>query len=168
MLPSYALSKTILSDSGIHCYVIPNLLDGEKVAYSGSSCQNDYTNKAISFIKRIKEILELRISKVTQLQENYSNTWRSLNKEISNLNNGVNNIYSIINDKLNLEIKANTNCSSIRFDLINFSWYMGEKTQYKARIILIFGAFTGTFGWALLYFLMIVINSRTNGVDEES
>ncbi len=162
------LSSTILSDDGIHCYIIQKLVKGEKVNYSGTKCQNDYTNKVISFIQEVDLILDARIQKVKSLQENYSNTWRNMYHEISELNDKVNNIFSIINNGISNEIKLKTNCSSTRFDLINFSDYFSQKMEYKARIIVIFAAFCGTFGWALLYFFMIVINSQTEGNEEES
>lgn len=159
---------TIQSDPNPHCYVIQDLVDGEKVNYPNESCKNDYTNKVITFVKKVDELLTERIKKVKQLQENFSNTWGALYKEISMLNNNINSLHFIINNQISNEIKSKTNCSSVRFDLINFSDYYANGTQYKAKIIVIFAAFIGSIGWALLYFIMIVINMQTKTIDTDS
>ena len=69
-------------------------------------------------------------------------------------------IYNIINIA-----KNSSNCGSTRFDLIDFSDFIGVTTEYDARIIVIFSAFLGVFGFVLLFSFLVVINGLTERDD---
>ena len=63
-------SKTIDNFSEkSHCYIIQNLQEDAKASYSGSTCNNDYINKAIVFIKEIDSLLDSRLTQLKNLQE---------------------------------------------------------------------------------------------------
>ena len=140
-----------------HCYIIQNLASGASASYSDSSCDNAYINKAINFIKQINTLLEARIVQLKNLQTYYSATFKNLSNEINSLSQTLNSSNSEINDNLIIAQEI-SNCGSSRFDLIDFSDFIGDITEYDARLIVIFSAFLGVFGFVLLYSFLVVIN----------
>ena len=64
-------------------------------------------------------------------------------------------------NRLNSNIASSTisNCGSSRFDLIDFCDFIGDTTEYDARLVVIFAAFVGVFGYVLLYSFLVVLNS---------
>ena len=155
------ISETIKSSevSSSYCYIIQNLSNTTEAEYSGGSCENDYTNNVITFIKEINSLLTNRINKLKTLQKNFAKTLYYLKKEITSTSNNLNNTYRILTNDLEDATSNTTNCSSVRFDLINFSDYYNDKTEYRARIILIFSIFVGIFGFFLFYSFLVVLNS---------
>ena len=163
------ISETIESNSISlsYCYIIQNLNNNTKAAYTGTSCDNNYINKVITFIKELNSLLENRIYKLKKLQKSYAETVYYLSKEITRISNNLNNTYRILTDDLKDATSNTTNCSSVRFDLINFSDYYSDKTEYRARIILIFSIFVGIFGFFIFYSFLIVLNSFYDLLDDE-
>ena len=150
--------NTIYPTSGqYHCYIIQNLASGVSVPYTGSSCENDYIKKAIDFIKQIDNLLDTRLTKLKNLQESYSKTFRNLSSEVYSTSQALNSTYNLLNKDLLLASNI-TNCGSSRFDLIDFSDFIGVTTEYDARIVVIFSAFIGVFGFDLLYSFLVVLN----------
>ena len=159
------VSNTIsTASSTVHCYIIQNLDSTEaKYTSSVSDCKiddiNTYINNAVNFIKEINNILIKRIDNIKNLQKSYSNTWKYLKNEITLTSESLNETYNILNNDLGASSSNATNCSSVRYDLIKFSDYFSDKTEYRARIILVFSAFAGVFGFVLFYTFLIVLNS---------
>ena len=150
--------NTIYATSGqYHCYIIQNLASGASASYTGSNCNNDYINKAIAFIKQIDTLLDNRLTKLKNLQESYSNTFRNLSTEVYTTSQTLNSTYNLLNNDLLLASNI-TNCGSSRFDLIYFCDFIGDTTEYDARIVVIFSAFIGVFGFVLLYSFLVVLN----------
>ena len=150
--------NTIYATSGqYHCYIIQNLASGASASYTGSNCNNDYINKAIAFIKQIDTLLDNRLTKLKNLQESYSNTFRNLSTEVYTTSQTLNSTYNLLNNDLLLASNI-TNCGSSRFDLIDFCDFIGDTTEYDARIVVIFSAFIGVFGFVLLYSFLVVLN----------
>jgi hypothetical protein len=139
-----------------HCYVIQNLASGAYASYS-DNCDNNYINKAIDFIKHIDSLLDSRLTNLKNLQESYSNTFRNLSSEVYSTSQALNSTYSLLNKDLLLASNI-TNCGSTRFDLIDFCDFIGDTTEYDARIVVIFSAFIGVFGFDLLYSFLVVLN----------
>ena len=150
--------NTIYATSGqYHCYIIQNLASGASASYTGSNCNNDYINKAIAFIKQIDTLLDNRLTKLKNLQESYSNTFRNLSTEVYTTSQTLNSTYNLLNNDLLLASNI-TNCGSSRFDLIYFCDFIGDTTEYDARIVVIFSAFIGVLGIVLLYSFLVVLN----------
>ena len=150
--------NTIYATSGqYHCYIIQNLVSGASASYTGSNCDNDYINKAIAFIKEIDTLLDSRLTKLKNLQESYSNSFRNLSSEVYSTSQALNSTYNLLNNDLLLASNI-TNCGSSRFDLIDFCDFIGDTTEYDARIVVIFSAFIGVFGFVLLYSFLVVLN----------
>ena len=156
---STTISTTTNTSSIVHCYIIQNLTTNAQVAYTGPNCSNTYINSAITFIKQIDSLLSQRIEKIKNLQKSYSTTWSYLKNEITTTSQSLNETYNILNNELGAASSNATNCSSVRYDLINFSDYFMDKTEYRAKIILIFSAFAGVFGFVLFYTFLIVLNT---------
>jgi len=156
--PSGSLKlNTISATSGqVHCYIIQNLVSGASPSYSGN-CDNDYIVKAINFIKEIDSLLDSRLTKLKNLQESYSNSFRNLSTEVYSTSQALNNTYNLLNNDLLLASNI-TNCGSSRYDLIDFCDFIGDTTEYDARIVVIFSAFIGVFGFVLLYSFLVVLN----------
>lgn len=156
--PSGSLKlNTISATSGqVHCYIIQNLVSGAAPSYSGN-CDNDYIVKAINFIKEIDSLLDSRLTKLKNLQESYSNSFRNLSTEVYSTSQALNNTYNLLNNDLLLASNI-TNCGSSRYDLIDFCDFIGDTTEYDARIVVIFSAFIGVFGFVLLYSFLVVLN----------
>ena len=153
---------TLKNVSGIvHCYVIPNLYSGSQVSYSNAGCQtaNRYINLAIPFIVELKSMLDYRSMIMQMFQIGYSSLYNSLYNEITALSNYINSTDDLINS--NKDESSIANCGSVRFDLIDFCDLIGDTTEYDAKIVLIFSAFVGVFGYVMLYFFLVVINSFT-------
>ena len=164
--PTGSIKSNIIYDSPgtSHCYIIQNLAIGALASYSAKGCDNVYINKAINFIKETDLILEVRLLLLENLQKNYSLTYQNLKNEINNLYRTLKNYNSIINTTFDLS-KNMSNCGSSRFDLIDFSDFIGDTTEYDARIIVIFSAFLGVFGFVLLYSFLVVINGLNGRED---
>jgi hypothetical protein len=145
------------TDGIYHCYIIQDLLSGTKVSYSNSSCDSDYINLAISFIKEINNILKSRIDQLKELQKYYALTWNNLYSEIKAINNSLNNIQYILNDEINEKYKF-ANCSSVKYDLIDFSEFLSDEISYKLKIMIIFSLLAGILGFFLFYCIMLIIN----------
>ena len=162
--------NTIYSTSGqYHCYIIQNLLDGAKASYTGSSCDNNYINTAITFIKQINTLLDSRLTKLKNLQISYSDSFRNLSNEVYSTSQALNSTYSLLNDNLNKATNI-SNCGSSRYDLIDFCDFIGDTTEYDARLIVIFSSFIGVFGYVLLYSFLVVLNGyreRDNDNDND-
>ncbi len=157
---------TIYNTSGqSHCYIIPNLSEGAKASYTGTKCDNDYINKAIDFIKEIKSLLDTRLEKLKNLQIYYSSTFRNLSEEIYLTSEKLNNSYSILNNDLK-KVSNISNCGSVRYDLIDFCDFIGDTTEYDARIVVIFSAFLGVFGFVMLYAFLVVLNGLTQSEND--
>jgi hypothetical protein len=150
--------STIYNVTGVtHCYIIQNLSNGANASYKGFSCGNDYINKAISFIKQIDYLLDNRLEKLKNLQLYYSASFKNLSDEIYSISEILNNTYSILNSDLSKSSNI-SNCGSVRYDLIDFCDFIGDITEYDARIIVIFSSFLGVFGFVLLYSFLVVFN----------
>ena len=162
--------NTIYSTSGqYHCYIIQNLLDGAKASYTGSSCDNHYINTAITFIKQINTLLDSRLTKLKNLQISYSDSFRNLSNEVYSTSQALNSTYSLLNNNLNKASNI-SNCGSSRYDLIDFCDFIGDTTEYDARLIVIFSSFIGVFGYVLLYSFLVVLNGyreRDNDNDND-
>ena len=77
--------------------------------------------------------------------------------EITSISNQINSTYELLNSNLNSS--RISNCSSVRYDLIDFSDFMGDTTEYDAKIVLVFSSFIGVFGYVMLYSFLVVFNS---------
>ena len=141
-----------------HCYIIQNLESGTSATYEGSSCGNTYINNAITFLKQIDSLLDSRLEKVKRLQSYYSSSFQNLWEEVYTISEKLNISYSILNDSLS-KAAAISNCSSTKFDLIDFCNYIGDKAEYDAKIIVIFSSFLGVFGFVMLYSFLVILNS---------
>ena len=158
------ISLTIHNSPGeSHCYIIPNLSEGVKASYT--NCDNGYINKAIDFIKEIKSLLDTRLEKLKNLQIYYSSTFRNLTDEIYSTSEKLNNTYSILNNGLK-KVSDISNCGSVRYDLIDFCDFIGDTTEYDARIVVIFSAFLGVFGFVMLYAFLVVLNGLTQSEND--
>ena len=149
---------TIYNVTGVtHCYIIQNLSNGANASYKGSSCDINYINKAIAFIKQIDSLLDNRLEKLKNLQIYYSASFKNLSEEIYSTSEILNNTHSILNSDL-LKSSNISNCGSVRYDLIDFCDFIGDITEYDARIVVIFSSFLGVFGFVLLYSFLVVFN----------
>ena len=161
--PSGSVQTTTIRDvSGIiHCYIIPNLYSTSEAAYTNSGCTeaNRYINLAIPFIKEIINIVDQRILTVRMLDVGYAQTFSELYNEITSLSKKINSTYDLLNSNMNSS--SISNCGSVRYDLIDFCDFIGDTTRYDAKIVVIFSAFVGTFGYLMLYTFLVVINSFT-------
>ena len=161
---------TIYNTTGInHCYVIPNLDSTASASYVNSGCNNTYINTAITFIKEIYSLIDTRLTQLVLLQAMYSTTFNSLSSEIESLSSRINSTYYQLNS--NLTSVSIANCGSSKFDLIDFCDFIGDTTEYDARIVVIFSAFIGVFGYVMLYSFLIVLNTLDsyegdNGYDD--
>ena len=161
--PSGSVQTTTIRDvTGIiHCYVIPNLYSTSEAAYTNSGCTeaNRYINLAIPFIKEIINIVDQRILLMRFFDAGYIQTFSELYNEITTLSKKINSTYDLLNSNMNSS--AISNCGSVRYDLIDFCDFIGDTTRYDAKIVVIFSAFVGTFGYLMLYTFLVVINSFT-------
>ena len=137
---STKLTTSIYNTTGVnHCYIIQNLTSTTQAAYANSGCQtaNTYINLAIPFIKEIYSNVVSRSVLLQSYQNSYSNTFKALYNEITSISNKINNTYNL----LYTNSSDISKCSSVRFDLIDFSDFIGVTTEYDARIVVIFSAF---------------------------
>ena len=149
---------TIYNTTGtLHCYVIPNLPTTAAASYINAGCDNTYINTAITFIKQIESLIDTRIAQLKLLQISYSNTFSYLWNELESISTKVNSTYNRLNS--NIASSTISNCGSSRFDLIDFCDFIGDTTEYDARLVVIFAAFVGVFGYVLLYSFLVVLNS---------
>ena len=148
-----------------HCYIIQHLTN--TASYSGSSCNNEYINNAIAFIKEIDSLLDKRLAMIKELQTYYSYTYKNLSNEIYSTSEKLNNSYYILNNNLS-KISDISNCGSVRYDLIDFCDFIGDTTEYDARIVVIFSAFLGVFGFVLLYSFLVVLNGFRESENDDN
>ena len=97
------------------------------------------------------------MEKLKNLQLYYSASFKNLSDEIYSISEILNNTYSILNSDLSRSSNI-SNCGSVRYDLIDFCDFIGDITEYDARIIVIFSSFLGVFGFVLLYSFLVVFN----------
>ena len=140
-----------------HCYIIPNLLSTASASYANTGCDNTYINTAITYIKEIYSLIDTRLNQLKTLQNSYSNTFNLLFTEVNSLSKAINSLNTFLNS--NMTLTSITNCGSVRFDLIDFCDFIGDTTEYDARIVVIFTAFVGVFGYVMLYSFLLVLNS---------
>ena len=141
-----------------HCYVIQDLISGTRAQYSNTTaCNNDYINDAIDFIKEINNILKKRINYLKDLHSNYITTINYINGEILQINNSLSKISSLLNEQINDKYIMG-NCSSLRFDLIDFSEFMYDKIGYKLIIMIIFSCLSGILGYLSLYTILLILS----------
>ena len=162
---SNRLTTISYTENEIHCYIIQNLTN--RASYSGSSCNNEYINNAIDFIKNIDSLLDKRLDKIKELQTYYSYTYKNLSNEIYSTSEKLNNSYYILNNNLS-KISDISNCGSVRYDLIDFCDFIGDTTEYDARIVVIFSAFLGVFGFVLLYSFLVVLNGFRESENDDN
>ena len=149
---------TIYNTSGTnHCYVIQNLDTSASASSTNSGCNNTYINAAITYIKELDTLLDTRLSTLQLLQDAYSTTFNYLSTEVESLSNRINSTYEQINS--NFDTSSIANCGSTKFDLIDFCDFIGDTTEYDARIVVIFSAFVGVFGYVMLYTFLVVLNT---------
>ena len=163
------LNKINSTSGDYHCYIIQDLLDGQVASYTGTSCDNNYINTAITFIKQINTLLDSRLTKLKNLQISYSDSFRNLSNEVYSTSQALNSTYSLLNNNLNKASNI-SNCGSSRYDLIDFCDFIGDTTEYDARLIVIFSSFIGVFGYVLLYSFLVVLNGyreRDNDNDND-
>ena len=156
-LGSVQLTTIYNTTGAMHCYVIPNLASSAAASYINQGCDNNYINNAITFIKEIYNSIDTRLTQLKTLQNTYSTTFNYLSTEITSLSNIINSTYSVLNT--NLGSSSISNCGSTKFDLIDFCDFIGDTTEYDARIVVIFSAFVGVFGYVMLYSFLVVLNS---------
>ena len=140
-----------------HCYVIQDLSSTTKAQYTDISCNNDYINNAIAFIKEVNSILTTRINSLKELQNNYALTYNNMLSEISIVNDSLTQIKNLLNNEINNNYPK-ANCSSVKFDLIDFSDFMHGKIGYKLKIIIIFSCLAGMLGYFVLYGILLILN----------
>ena len=80
--------------------------------------------------------------------------------EMSIINVSLSKISNLLNNEIN-NIYPKANCSSVKFDLIDFSEFMYDKIGYKLKIIVIFSCLSGTFGYFTIYAISEVLLSST-------
>ena len=150
--------STIYNTTGVsHCYIIQNLPTTAQASYANSGCQNanTYINLAIPFIQEINTKVAARLLYLQLFQNSYSNTYNYLYNEITSISNKINSTYNLLYSNSSDIAK----CSSVRFDLIDFVDFIGDTTEYDARIVVIFSAFIGVFGYVMLYSFLVLLNS---------
>ena len=165
--PKYSVVLTEITNTVeniYHCYVIQNLTSGTRAQYTGTtSCDNDYINNAIAFIKEINTILNTRINNLKQIQSNYALTYNNLYAEISQINGTFTKIVDLLKNEINNNYPT-ANCSSLRFDLIDFCEFMYDKIGYKIKIMIIFSCLSGMLGYIVLYAILLILNNINENV----
>ena len=159
--PKYSIFPTEITnevENIYHCYVIQNLNSNTKAQYTGTSCDNDYINKAIAFIQEINIALKRRITHLRELQSNNVLTYNYMNLEAIQINDSLTKISNLLKDEINNKYPK-ANCSSLRFDLIDFSEYMYDKIGYKLKIIIIFSCLSGMLGYFALYAILLILKN---------
>ena len=128
-----------------------------QASYANSGCQsaNTYINLAIPFIQEINTKVSARLLYLQLFQISYSSTYNYLYNEITSISNKINSTYNLLYSNSSDIAK----CSSVRFDLIDFVDFIGDTTEYDARIVVIFSAFIGVFGYVMLYCFLVLLNS---------
>ena len=158
--PRYSIVLTEITntiENIYHCYVIQDLISTTKAQYTNTSCDNNYINNAITFIKEINSILTTRINNLKSLQNNYVLTYNNMRAELSQINGTLTQITNLLNNEINNNYPK-ANCSSLKFDLIDFSDFMHDKIGYKLKIMIIFSCLAGMFGYFALYAILLLLN----------
>ena len=149
---------TIYNTTGTnHCYVIQNLESTASASYVNADCNNAYINAAITYIKELDTLINTRLTTLESLQNSYSTAFNHLSTEVESLSNRINSTYEQINS--NFASSSLANCGSSKFDLIDFCDFIGDTTEYDARIVVIFAAFVGVFGYVMIYAFLVVLNT---------
>jgi hypothetical protein len=164
--PKYSILLTEITNAVeyiYHCYVIQDLVSGTRAQYTGTSCGNEYINNAIIFIKEISDILNTRINNLKELQTNYVLTYNNMYAEISQINSTFTRIADLLNNEINNNYPT-ANCSSIKFDLIDFCEFMYDKIGYKLKIMIIFSCLSGMLGYVALYAVLLILNKINENV----
>ena len=159
--PKYSIILTEITNTVeyiYHCYVIQDLSSTTTAQYTNTSCNNDYINNAITFIKEINTILTTRINNLKEYYNNYILTYKSMYSEISQINDSLTQIENLLNNEINNNYPK-ANCSSLKFDLIDFSDFMYDKIGYKLKIMIIFSILGGTLGYFALYGILLILNN---------
>ena len=167
--PKYSIILTEITSTVeyiYHCYIIQDLVSGTKAQYTGSSCNNDYINKAIAFIQDVNNILLNRINYLKELHNNYILTYNNMLSEMEIINVSLSKISNLLNNEIN-NIYPKANCSSVKFDLIDFSEFMYDKIGYKLKIIVIFSCLSGTFGYFTIYAILLLLNRINQDINLE-
>ena len=164
--PRYSIILTEITNTVeniYHCYVIQDLVSGTRAQYTGTTCNNDYINNAIAFIKEIDSMLNNRINSLKEIQTNYVLTYNSMQAEINQINSTFTKIADLLKDKINNNYPK-ANCSSLKFDLIDFCEYMYDKIGYKLKIMIIFSCLSGMLGYIVLYFILLILNKINENI----
>ena len=159
--PKYSIILTEITNTVeyiYHCYVIQDLSSTTTAQYTNTSCNNDYINNAITFIKEINTILTKRINNLKEYYNNYILTYKSMYSEISQINDSLTQIENLLKNEINNNYPK-ANCSSLKFDLIDFSDFMYDKIGYKLKIMIIFSILGGTLGYFALYGILLILNN---------
>ena len=164
--PRYSIILTEITNTVeniYHCYVIQDLVSGTRAQYTGTTCNNDYINNAIAFIKEIDSMLNNRINSLKEIQTNYVLTYNSMQAEINQINSTFTKIADLLKDEINNNYPK-ANCSSLKFDLIDFCEYMYDKIGYKLKIMIIFSCLSGMLGYIVLYFILLILNKINENI----
>ena len=167
--PKYSIVLTEITSTVeyiYHCYIIQDLISGTTAQYTGTSCNNDYINNAVAFIQNLNNILVNRINNLKELHNNYVLTYNNMLSEMSIINTSLSKISNLLNNEIN-NIYPKANCSSIKFDLIDFSEFMYDKIGYKLKIIVIFSCLSGMFGYFTLYAILLLLNRINQDINLE-
>ena len=167
--PKYSIVLTEITSTVeyiYHCYIIQDLISGTTAQYTGTSCNNDYINNAVAFIQNLNNILVNRINNLKELHNNYVLTYNNMLSEMSIINTSLSKISNLLNNEIN-NIYPKANCSSIKFDLIDFSEFMYDKIGYKIKIIVIFSCLSGMFGYFTLYAILLLLNRINQDINLE-
>ena len=138
--PKYSILLTEITNTVeniYHCYVIQDLVSGTRAQYTGTSCGNEYIN--------------------------YVLTYNNMYAEISQINSTFTRIADLLNNEINNNYPT-ANCSSIKFDLIDFCEFMYDKIGYKLKIMIIFSCLSGMLGYVALYAILLILNKINENV----
>jgi hypothetical protein len=164
--PRYSIILTEITNTVeniYHCYVIQDLVSGTRAQYTGTTCDNNYINNAIAFIKEIDNMLNNRINILKEIQSSYILTYNSMYAEVNQINSTFTKIAELLKDEINNNYPK-ANCSSLKFDLIDFCEYMYDKIGYKLKIIIIFSFLSGILGYIVLYFILLLLNKINENI----
>ena len=79
-----------------------------------------------------------------------------MNSEINSINSLLDNIQYLLYDEINNKYSF-ANCSSIKYDLIDFSEFLSDKVNYRITIMIIFSSLIGILGYILLCCILIIL-----------
>ena len=108
-------------------------------------------------------MLNNRINSLKEIQTNYVLTYNSMQAEINQINSTFTKIADLLKDEINNNYPK-ANCSSLKFDLIDFCEYMYDKIGYKLKIMIIFSCLSGMLGYIVLYFILLILNKINENI----